>query len=216
MLILRLFVIGLFLLIFNSPALAQTSPNNTTTYSLPEPTIGVQSQLLFLKRIMENVKLRITSRQGEKDIAQINFTKERVKETYSLILHEREDLIEPIMEEYRRIITKMIYRRDLSSDEVIHYSGDLVLLEKLFNLAHSQGAKRSIRASIDFIQERLWAAIENTKAEKEREKILSDIKQQLTSVCEFFDRDSKSDVFNEVERAISQEKFIKCSKRISP
>lgn len=212
MLFLRLFIIGLVLVVFSSPALAQMTSETPSERSLIEPTIGVDSQLLFLKRIIERLKMNFAFSPGSRENLQLALTTERINETYALIRHSREDLIEPIMEEYRRMFVGVVGDEDkkISNEVLIYYAQDIPILINLFEATHSERAKRAIRASIDGIQAQLWLVLERIPSQT----AYNQINPQLTLACQFLESDANSDNFNQVERAISQEKFMQCNEKL--
>ncbi len=120
--------------------------------------IGPTSPIYFLKTVRENLEISLALTPRVKLIRQLEFATRRLREVKSLILVNRQDLIEPTMERYWFHISRLP-DKDLKDEELIlRIKESLVVHLKTLDIIYSKvsdpGVKRAIRSALNKIVDR--------------------------------------------------------------
>ncbi len=183
----------------------------TSSGELTAAEISPASWLFFIRTLKENFEYSFAE---DKLAKKFEFPKNRVKEAYSAHQDGREDLIEPLMEEYRNLYS-YFYSSPFGNVKVKmiqRFSSDINLLVALYGEVEDERAKRAIRASIDRIQAYNWKVLTDPNIIQGTD-LLAEVKPSLFMACNLIGNEAKDPSLNQAESAILEEKFNQCIKR---
>src|SRR5690606_19012684 len=130
----------------------------------------------------------------------------RLRQVYSADKDSREDLIAPLMEQYRAIYNSLYNSlpNDLKAKMIKQTSSEINSMVSLYSNLESDSARRAIRASIDKVQEGNWGLFDDPKF-AEGITVLAETKDDLARGCYFLGQEAVSGNLNNAESAILEE-----------
>lgn len=191
----RVFIISVIVLcfaaIFSKSNFANTFENNIG-YSQIHPA----HPLYFLKPVREGFEMHFAQTPNVKFLRQLEFATRRLREVNSLVLTDRQELIEPNMERYWIYIVNLVDKnpdkdatRQITENVTVHIQN----LNKIYPEISNLRAKMAIRSILQRLINKLnipdYAKI---------------------PVCQLFSQEASSKALTEVEQIILEERALSC------
>lgn len=208
-------------------AFAATSTSSANleeiTSGLPDPgavEIGVSlinptSPFYFIKSVREKIELMFISKTSQKIIAELEFAQRRLREVNSLIKVGKQDLIEPMVEQYKSSIITLDSLAGNDSDyktEIAQaLSRHLDILQRFYDNAGEPRAKMSILSAIQRVEEHNRDLLSKLEL-KDQQKLIKEIALRQILACKFLVRESSSSGVLETTRQLLAQKVNACKK----
>jgi hypothetical protein len=182
-----------------------------------EALIPPTSPLYFLKSLRENIEDRFFSPVSDesKVVRKMEFAQRRLREIRSVIKKNRQDLIEPLMQQYRNYIV-LADRIAPDKPEIVATLAELKarhldVLIRFYDEVGDPNAKRAIRASIIAVEEVNRAALGNL-SDPQRGQLDQKIKLRQLGACNFLRREASGSGLNDTEKFVIKNKATECLK----
>ena len=158
------------------------------------------SNFYFLRTLWENIQYQFLFSLDQIFTYHYNLAQKKIKDSEDLIKKEKYDLVPVIFEEYKGQYKLMMEsskdKTNLQAKIIDLSSTHINQLINLYGQTAEMSSKRAIRSALFYLQK------------------LNPDTDNLKLTCDFLEGDKKNTIWNEVERAILEEKYEKtCSNR---
>lgn len=164
--------------------------------------INPASPLYFLKTIREAIEMHLAQTGPVKTIRQLEFSTRRLREVNSLILVDRQDLIEATLIRYWSHVQNLPERetdKDLAERIKENLKIDLQFLNRIYGQLSNPRAQIAVRSTINKLVQR------------------KDLENDARSMgCSFLTKVASSSALTEAERAIYSERAQNCASLLTP
>jgi hypothetical protein len=126
----------------------------TPVVYIGQSRLAPDSPLYFIKTIQEDIESRFASTETSKTFRQVEFSTRRLREVATLISDGRQDLIPPVLENYKVSVgtaLKLADKKSFEGEVGEEYGRHLSVLERQYASTSDPRAKRSIRAAVEII-----------------------------------------------------------------
>lgn len=196
-LLLVFFLSAIFYLGSCNSAFAKEATSSGYVNDIGYSRIHPAHPLYFLKGVRENLEMHFAQTPRVKFIRQLEFATRRLREVNSLILKNRQDLIEPNLLRYWVYVSTLIDKNSKNKDVMQEITDNLRVhtenLEKIYFQLTNLRAKMAVRSTLNKIIE----------------KVDLPIPVKIT-VCNLFTREATASALNEAEREVYKERAQKC------
>jgi hypothetical protein len=181
-------------------------------YSIIDPT----NPLYFLKTAKEYFEIKFFKPTLDISIVTRNleFAQRRLREVNTLIKNKRQDLIVPMMEQYKNYInlaSKIAPDRENIQTQVAQaLARHSDVLIRLYDQVGDPNAKRSIRSAIVEVQNYNKKILENIKDPAIKTDLVEKITLRQKLACDFLSREASSSALNDTERYYFSQKAKEC------
>lgn len=182
--------------------------------SLIDPT----SPLYFLKTAKEYIenKFFAPTTDASKVVRQMEFAQRRLREVNSLISGKRQDLVVPLMEQYRNYLNLVVKiapdKENIMSSIAEIQARHLDVLMRLYDQVGEPAAKRAIRVAILDVQESNRNILEKNVTGPTKAELQTKISPRQKMACDFLSREASSSALNDTERFYFSTKAKECQK----
>jgi hypothetical protein len=181
-------------------------------YSLIDPA----HPLYFLKTAKEYLEVHFFSPVTDisKVTRNLEFAQRRLREVNSLIKDKRQDLIVPMMEQYKNYLNltdkiapdKENIKTEIAQSKARHID----VLMRLYDQIGDPAAKRAIRSAIVEAENYNGHALQDIQDPSIKADLTEKISQRQKLVCAFLSREASSSALNDTERYYFSQKAREC------
>ncbi len=207
----------------STPLAVSASPSPTPVVSLESGAVDIGYSLIdptnplyFLKTAKEYIEVHYF--QPTVDISRVTqyleFAQRRLREVNSLIKDKRQDLIVPMMEQYKNYLDLADKigpdKENIQTQIAQAKARQLDVLIRLYDQVGDPNAKRSIRSAVVFDEEYNGKTLEAIKDPVIKADLTEKISQRQMAACAFISREASSSALNDTERYYFSQKTKEC------
>lgn len=182
-----------------------------------QSVISPHTPLYALKTVKESFEMFLSQTSNVYQARQLEFSIRRLREINTLIAQKREDLTPNLIEHYLQQIQNYLHIEGDTLETRIKKSAEtsrqMEVLYNLYNKSQNLDARRVIRWAIIRLEEENRLLIEEIKGSNL--EVSDKLNLSQTLICEFLDKESKSQELNQSQQVITAEYVTNCFNTLS-